>query len=70
MGSHIETGASFDDRTYRVGRDRAGRWLAMETSGRGGGMFTSQEAAMRFAQAETARRPGAVMVSGEPIGFC
>ena len=55
--------------SYRVGQDRAGRWLAMEVSGRGGGMFASREAAMRFALAETADRPGSVTLATEPLGF-
>ena len=43
-GDH-DTGAP----TYLVGQDRAGRWLAMEAQGSGGGMFPSREAAMEFA---------------------
>ena len=56
-------------RRYLVGQDRAGRWLAMEVQGRGGGMFASREAAMRFAGAETAWRPGAVSEPSRPIAF-
>lgn len=58
-----------DVRTYRVGQDRAGRWLAMEAQGRGGGMFPSREAAMRFAGSETAWRDGAVSEPGRPMAF-
>ena len=56
-------------RWYKVGQDRAGRWLAMELEGRGGGMFASREAAMRFASSETAWRPGAVSETERPIAF-
>ncbi len=55
--------------TYLVGQDRAGRWLAMEAKGRGGGMFSSREAAMRFAGIETAWRDGAVSEPGRPMAF-
>ena len=56
-------------RMYKVGRDRAGRWLAMEVEGRGGGMFASREAALRFAGSETEWRPGAVREAESPIAF-
>ena len=58
-----------DARTYLVGQDRAGRWLAMEAQGRGGGMFPTREAAMRFAGSETAWRDGAVSEPGRPMAF-
>ena len=54
---------------YHVGQDGAGRWLAMESSGRGGGMFATREAALRFARRETSHRPGAVTVSSSMLGF-
>ena len=55
--------------TYMVGQDRAGRWLAMEAEGRGGGMFCSREAAMRFAGSQTSWRDGAVSEPGGPMAF-
>ncbi len=58
-----------DAPTYQVGQDHAGRWLAMEARGRGGGMFCSREAAMRFAGSQTAWRDGAVSEPGRPLGF-
>ena len=64
-GDHDMGGAP----TYLVGQDRAGRWLAMEAKGRGGGMFSSREAAMRFAGSETAWRDGAVREPGRPMAF-
>ena len=57
------------DRRWLVGRDRAGSWLAIEMDGRGGGMFATQEAALRFARVETAFRPEGVIVSEAPIRF-
>lgn len=55
------------ERRFRVGRDREGRWVAVETSGASGGIFTSREAALHYAQAETYRQPGAVSISPEPL---
>jgi hypothetical protein len=52
---------------YLVGRDDEGHWLAIETRGLGGGMFRSAEAAIRYAGFETDHRPGAVLVSTEPL---
>ena len=52
---------------YLVGRDGEGRWLAIETRGLGGGLFRSAEAAIRYAGFETDHRPGAVLVSTEPL---
>ena len=55
--------------TYLVGQDLTGRWLAMEASGRGGGMFASREAATLFALAETANSRGCVAFATGPVGF-
>lgn len=53
--------------SYVVGRDAQGHWLAVETHGLGGGLFTSREAAFRYASFETDRRAGAVAVVAEPV---
>ncbi len=55
------------EHAFVVGQDREGHWLAVETHGLGGGIFTTQEAALRYARAETERRPGAVALAGEAI---
>ncbi len=60
--SPVPLGAS-----YVVGRDAEGHWLAVETHGLGGGLFTSREAAVRYASFETDRREGAVAVVAEPV---
>lgn len=52
---------------FLVGQDREGHWLAVETRGRGGGIFTNREAALHYALAETARRPGGIALAPEPI---
>lgn len=46
---------------YVVGRDAEGHWLAIETHGIAGGIFRTEAAAIRFAQDETFRSPGAVL---------
>ena len=69
LNATLFAGSLVDARSYCVGQDRAGRWLAMEASGRGGGMFVSREAAMRFALAETADRRGSVTLALEPLAF-
>lgn len=52
---------------FLVGRDIEGHWLALETSGRSGGWFTSREAAQRYAAFETGHRFGAVRLTPEPM---
>jgi len=54
-------------RRFRVGRSREGRWVAVETSGARGGIFTSREAALNYAESETDRRPGAIAIWPEPL---
>lgn len=57
------------DEAYLVGRDGEGHWIAVEVHGLGGGVFTSREAAVRYAQFETARRPGAIRLASEPLSL-
>lgn len=52
---------------YVVGPDAQGFWLAVETHGRGGGIFVDADSALHFAQSETARRPGAVHLAPGPL---
>lgn len=54
-------------RHFRVGRNREGRWVAVETSGARGGIFTSREAALHYAESETDRWPGAISIWPEPL---
>jgi hypothetical protein len=53
--------------TYLIGQDSEGHWVALETHGRGGGLFASREAAARYAAFETDRRPNAVRIVTEPV---
>ena len=52
---------------FVVGRDRRGHWTALSAGGLAGGMFTSKDAAIRYAQAEAGRSPGAVRLSSVPL---
>jgi len=61
------TVAARQQRSFRVGRNRVGLWVAVETSGVAGGMFTSRDAALHYAAFETDRRPGAVHFVAEPL---
>ncbi len=46
-----------------VGRDGDNHWVVVEAHGLCGGIFTNEEAAMRFAREESRGRPGAVRVA-------
>lgn len=46
--------------SYLLGRDAEGRWVAVERHGRGGGIFATRAAALRYAVFETGHRAGAV----------
>ena len=52
---------------YLIGQDVEGHWLAVETHGRGGGIFADQGAALRYAVAETGHRPRAVRVTAQRL---
>ena len=47
-------------RSYIVGQNQQGAWVACETHGLTGGIFVSREAARHYAEFETDHRPGAV----------
>lgn len=71
MGQHIQQSMSLASAPpiFVVGRDIEGHWLAVDTSGRSGGLFASQEAALRYATFETDHRSGAVRRTEEPIAL-
>lgn len=54
---------------FMVGRRCDGRWLAVEADGRTGRVFSSQHAAMTFAEAQTHHRRGSIRLVLEPIAF-
>jgi hypothetical protein len=53
--------------SFIVGRDPEGHWIAAETEGRAGGLFSDREAALRYAAFETGHRHGAVALVAKPI---
>jgi hypothetical protein len=52
---------------FVIGRDSRGRWTALAASGLAGGVFRTKDAAIRFAQAEAVRVPGAVRFTSSPL---
>lgn len=54
---------------FVVGQDAQGHWIAVEIHGRAGGLFRSREAALGYAEDETAHRPDAVLLSAERIAL-
>jgi hypothetical protein len=54
---------------FLVGQDGEGHWLAVETHGLGGGIFVTQDAALRYARDETDGRPGAVTLAPRPLAL-
>lgn len=53
--------------SYVVGRDDEGRWLAVEAHGLGGGIFATQDAAVRYASFEAGCPRSAVALASEPM---
>lgn len=56
-----------DSRSYLVGRDAEGHWVAVDQSGRAGGLFRSRHDAVRFACVETGCAPDDVPVASRTI---
>ncbi len=54
--------------SFLVGRDDHNHWIAVETHGLCGGIFADEAAALRFARAESGRRPGAVRCISHIVG--
>lgn len=52
---------------FKIGRDREGHWIAVETHGRGGGYFRSRDDALHYARAEAGA--GSVTVSARPLAL-
>ena len=56
-----------DRRTFRVGQDREGRWLVVESNGASGGIFASRDAALHYAAFESGHVPGAIILWPKPL---
>ncbi|CAN7715296.1 hypothetical protein [Bosea sp. LjRoot237] len=52
---------------FKIGRDREGHWIAVETHGRGGGYFRSRDDALHYARAEAGA--DAVMFSSRRLAL-
>ena len=52
---------------FKIGRDREGHWIAVETHGRGGGYFRSLDDALHYARAVAGA--GFVTVSARPLAL-
>ncbi|SDR60971.1 hypothetical protein SAMN05519103_07233 [Rhizobiales bacterium GAS113] len=52
---------------FVIGRDSRGRWTALGAGGLSGGLFKSKDAAIRYAQSEAGRSPGAVRLTAAPL---
>jgi len=52
---------------FLIGRDVECHWLAVETHGRGGGIFSDRSAALRYAAFETGHRPRAVRMTAKTL---
>jgi hypothetical protein len=69
IGEARETRGRDTGLQFVVGQDETGRWIAVESSGRGGGIFVNRQAALSYAAFEAGRRPGAVRCSTEPLAL-
>lgn len=69
IGETRETRGRDTGLRFVVGQDETGRWVAVESSGRGGGIFVDQQAALNCAAFEAGRRSGAVRCSTEPLAL-
>ena len=52
---------------FIIGQDCQGHWIAREAHGLAGGIFTSRQAALDYAEFETDRQPGAVHLTPRPL---
>ena len=54
---------------FVVGQDEDGHWVAVESQGRGGGIFINREAAVKYAAFETGQHSDAVRCSNKTLAF-
>jgi hypothetical protein len=71
LSSNIARPLQFGRKTtnlqFTVGQDEQGHWVVVEADGRGGGIFVSRQAALRYAASETGQRLDMVRCSNEPL---
>jgi len=54
---------------FVIGQDETGHWVAVESTGRGGGIFVNRNAALKYATFEAGRRPNAVQCSHQRLSL-
>jgi hypothetical protein len=69
IGEAQETRSLDTGLQFLVGQDETGHWIAVESRGRGGGIFVNRQAALNYAAFETGRRSDAVQCSTEPLAL-
>jgi hypothetical protein len=55
---------------FVIGQDKYDHWIVMETKGRCGGFFASQEEALRYAKRESNGHPELVRFVPHLLTFC
>jgi hypothetical protein len=69
IGEARETRSRDTGLQFVVGQDETGHWVAVERSGRGGGIFVNRQAALNCAAFEAGQRSDAVRCSTEPLAL-
>jgi hypothetical protein len=64
-----EPNAADDALHFVVGQDRAGLWVVAEAHGLCGGIFSSKDAALRFAKSESADRKADLAMTPDGLEF-
>jgi hypothetical protein len=54
---------------FVVGRDQSGHWIVQETHGLCGGLFRTEDAAIRYAKFESADRKSVIRHSSHPLAL-
>jgi hypothetical protein len=65
--SQVDTAAPSQTLNFVLGRDSGGHWIVLEMRGLYGGIFTTKDAAVRYAKFESADRGGILLITPEPI---
>ena len=67
FGEARDTQSKGESLQFIVGQDEAGNWIALESRGRGGGIFINRQAALNYAAFESRQRADAVRCSNVPL---
>ena len=69
IGEARETRSRDTGLQFVIGQDEIGRWVAVESQGRAGGIFVNRQAALNYAAFEAGQRSDAVLCSTEPLAL-